>query len=106
MAGTVRAVAERYPNLVAQEGLSRLQKKLVETEQRIALARTYYNDIATQFATRVGQVPDTWLAGRRGIRPEPLLGLRTLSGPREGEPFGGRGDDGPEIHGEGPALSP
>lgn len=73
VAGTLRAVVERYPNLVAQEGFSRLQKKLVETEQRIALARTYYNDIATQFATRVGQVPDTWLAGAASIRPEPLL---------------------------------
>ena len=73
VAGTVRAVAERYPNLVAQEGFVRLQKQLVETEQRIALARTYYNDIATQFATRVGQVPETWLASAAGIRPEPLL---------------------------------
>jgi hypothetical protein len=75
MAGTVRAVAEKYPNLVAEEGFVRLQKQLVETEQRIALARTYYNDIATQFATRVGQVPDTWLASAAGIRPEPLLGV-------------------------------
>jgi hypothetical protein len=73
VAGTVRAVAEKYPNLVAQEGFSRLQKQLVETEQRIALARTYYNDIATQFATRVGQVPDAWLASTTAIRPEPLL---------------------------------
>jgi len=73
VAGTVRAVAEKYPNLVAQEGFSRLQKQLVETEQRIALARTYYNDIATQFATRVGQVPVAWLASTTAIRPEPLL---------------------------------
>ncbi len=73
VAGTVRAVAEKYPNLTAQEGFSRLQKQLVETEQRIALARTYYNDIATQFATRLGQVPDTWLASAGGFRPEPLL---------------------------------
>lgn len=73
LAPTLRVVAERYPNLVAQESFSRLQKQLVETEQRIALARGYYNDIATQFATRVEQVPDRWLAGVGGLHAEPLL---------------------------------
>src|ERR1019366_9312284 len=73
IAGTVRAVAERYPNLMAQEGFSRLQGQLVETEQRIALARAYYNDIATHFSTRASQIPDAWLAAVGGIRSEPLL---------------------------------
>ena len=73
VAATVSAVAEKYPTLVAQEGFSRLHQQLVETEQRIALARTYYNDIATQLSTRVAQVPDTWLAAIGGIRAEPLL---------------------------------
>jgi hypothetical protein len=73
VAGTVRAVAERYPNLVAQEGFTTLSSQLVETEQRIALARTYYNDIAAHFATRVAQIPDAWLAALGGIRAEPLL---------------------------------
>ncbi len=74
VSGTVRAIAERYPRLVAQEGFSHLQGQLVETEQRIALARTYYNGIATQFATRLGQVPDAWLASAGGFKAEPLLG--------------------------------
>ena len=73
LAGTVRAVAEKYPSLVAQEGFSRLQSQLVETEQRIALARTYYNDIATQYSTRLGQVPDAWLASAGGFKAEPLV---------------------------------
>jgi hypothetical protein len=73
VAGTLRAVAERYPNLVAQEGFKKLSGQLVETEQRIALARTYYNDIAAHFATRVAQIPDAWLAAAGGIRAEPLL---------------------------------
>lgn len=73
VAKTLRAVAEKYPSLVAAEGFSRLQKQLVETEQRIALARAYYNDIATQLATRSAQIPDAWLAAAAGIRAEPLL---------------------------------
>jgi hypothetical protein len=73
LVGTVRAVSERYPQLVAQPAFAKLQAELVETEQRIALARTYYNDIATHLATRAAQLPDCWLASVAGIRPEPLL---------------------------------
>lgn len=69
----LRAVVEKYPELIAQESFARLQRELVETEQRIALARTYYNDIATQFATRLEQVPDRWVARLGAMRPEALL---------------------------------
>lgn len=73
LAATVRAVAEKYPQLTAQPGFAALQSQLVETEQRIALARSYYNDIATEFATRLERVPDRWVAGLRGMKPESLL---------------------------------
>jgi hypothetical protein len=73
LAGALRAVVENYPQLTAQESFARLHHELVETEQRIALARTYYNDIATHFATRLEQVPDRWVARLGAIRPEPLL---------------------------------
>jgi hypothetical protein len=73
LATTVRAVVEKYPQLTAQAGFLSLQKELVETEQRIALARAYYNDIATEYATRLGIVPDRWVAALRHMRPEPLL---------------------------------
>ncbi|MBI5381605.1 MAG: LemA family protein [Opitutae bacterium] len=73
VAGALRAVVERYPQLMAQESFARLHRELVETEQRIALARTYYNDIATQFATRLEQVPDRWVSALGAMRPEPLL---------------------------------
>lgn len=73
IAGGLRAVVEKYPALVAQKEFTRLHDQLVETEQRIALARTYYNDIATEFATRIAQVPDCWIAGLAGMKAEPLL---------------------------------
>lgn len=69
----LRAVVERYPELVAQEGFAALHRELVTTEQRIALARGYYNDIATHYATRLERVPDCWVARLRKLEPEPLL---------------------------------
>ena len=73
LAGQVRVVMEKYPQLTAQPAFAALHKELVETEQRIALARSYYNDIATQFATRLEVVPDRWVGRLGAMRPEPLL---------------------------------
>lgn len=74
----VRAVVEKYPELRAQKGFSQLFETLVETEQRIALARSYYNDIATHFATRLERVPDGWVAALARMKPEPLLAATTF----------------------------
>lgn len=73
LAVSIRVVAEAYPALKAQESFLALQAQLVETEQRIALARAYYNDIATQLATRLEIIPDRWVGALGGMRPEPLL---------------------------------
>jgi hypothetical protein len=73
VAPLLRAVVERYPNLRADEGFAKLHRELVETEQRIALARAYYNDIATHYATRLEIIPDRFVARLRDMRPEPLL---------------------------------
>lgn len=73
LAATLRVVVEQYPQLTAQAGFMGLQSELIQTEQRIALARAYYNDIATEFATRLEVVPDRWVAALRSMRPEPLL---------------------------------
>lgn len=54
-------VQEKYPVLKAMSAFQRLQKDLVETEERIALARDYYNNIATHFNTRIEQVPDRFV---------------------------------------------
>ncbi len=73
LAGQMHAIMEKYPQLTAQPAFAALHGQLVETEQRIALARGYYNDIATQFATRLQIVPDGWVARLGSMRPEPLL---------------------------------
>lgn len=73
LAPKLRVVVEKYPELKAHEGFTALQRELVTTEQRIALARAYYNDIATHYATRLEIIPDRWIASLRKLTPEPLL---------------------------------
>ena len=72
-APALRAVAEAYPNLKSDTAFLKLQKELVETEQRVALARSYFNDIATFFNTRLEIVPDRWIAALGQMRPQALL---------------------------------
>jgi hypothetical protein len=59
---TVLAIMERYPELKASDAFLALQQNLVDTEQRIALARGYFNDIATHFNTRLEVVPERFVA--------------------------------------------
>ncbi|HLP26497.1 MAG TPA: LemA family protein, partial [Acidobacteriota bacterium] len=73
LAASLRVVAENYPELKTQAEFARLHTELVTTEQRVALARTYYNDTATYFATRLEQVPDRWVARLGRMQPAPLL---------------------------------
>ena len=62
------AVAERYPDLKSQESFAALQKNLVDTEQRIALARGYFNEIATFYNTRLEIVPDRFVAALMAMK--------------------------------------
>jgi hypothetical protein len=52
------AVQEKYPVLKVMSAFQALQRDLVDTEERVALARDYYNNIATHFNTRIEQIPD------------------------------------------------
>lgn len=67
------AISEAYPALTANDAFSRLQRELSETEQRIALARAYFNDIATFYNTRLQSIPDGWIAALARLRPQPLM---------------------------------
>ncbi|MBU6402034.1 MAG: LemA family protein [Verrucomicrobia bacterium] len=67
------AIAERYPELKTQESFANLRKNLVDTEQRIALARAYFNDIATFYNTRLEIVPDRWIAALGALRVQALM---------------------------------
>jgi hypothetical protein len=67
------AVAERYPELRGQQVFAGLSKQLVETEDRIALARAYHSNIATFYNTRLQRVPDRFVADIVKMQPEPLF---------------------------------
>ena len=70
---TLMALQEAYPDLRAQESFRELQANLVETEQRIALARNYYNDSATFHNTRLERVPDRYVANLLKLQPASLF---------------------------------
>jgi hypothetical protein len=69
----VRAIAEAYPDLKANSSFLHLQEQLVDTEQRIALARAYFNDIATFYNTRLQIIPDRFIAPLGGMQPQTLM---------------------------------
>jgi len=73
IAPMLRVIIERYPDLKASESFLRLQQALVDAEQRIALARDYFNDIAMFYNTRLGIVPDRFVAGLARLHPRTLM---------------------------------
>ncbi|MCX6648730.1 MAG: LemA family protein [Candidatus Bathyarchaeota archaeon] len=73
LATMLSATVERYPDLVAGETFLHLQRSLVETEQRIALARDYFNEMAFFYNTRLVIMPDSIVGKMTGLRPRPLL---------------------------------
>jgi len=70
---TLLAITERYPELKAQESFTHLQRQLIDTEERIALARGYFNEIATHYNTRLEVIPDRFIAAMGGMRPQALM---------------------------------
>lgn len=69
----LQAVVEAYPHLKTNESFLGLQRQLAETEERIALARSYFNDIATFYNNRIETVPDRFIAALGAMRLQPLM---------------------------------
>jgi hypothetical protein len=69
----LRIMVERYPDLKAGESFLNLQQSLVDTEQRIALARDYYNDVTTFYNTRLEIIPQRYVAALARLRPGSLM---------------------------------
>lgn len=71
---SLRVLIENYPDLKASENFLKLQNGLEDCEQRIALARDYFNQIATFYNTRLEIVPERFVAVLAGMKPRQLMG--------------------------------
>jgi hypothetical protein len=71
--GEIKVLKEAYPDLKADQNFLALQQELSDTEQRIALARSYFNSIATFYNTRLQVVPDRFIAALGGMQPRALM---------------------------------
>lgn len=65
--GKLIAVAENYPDLKASANFIEFQEALEETEDKLQLARRYYNGAVRQFNTLVEQFPSNLIAGQFGF---------------------------------------
>ena len=58
---------ERYPELKANQNFLALQSQLEGTENRIAVERRNFNDIARDFNARIRRLPGSLIAGVAGM---------------------------------------
>ncbi len=63
-------VVERYPDLKANESFRVLQAQLEGTENRIAVERRRFNEVAQQYNTYIRSFPNTIFAGMFGFQPK------------------------------------
>ena len=71
----VFALSEQYPDLKANENVSSLMEELKSTENKIAFARQYYNDIVTTYNTKLQTVPTSVIANSFGFKPREMFEL-------------------------------
>ncbi len=67
--GRLLAVMENYPALKANENAMKLQEELTTTENQLAFARQFYNDMVMQFNTRQQVFPASLIANFFAFKP-------------------------------------
>jgi len=63
-------VVERYPDLKANQNFLELQSQLEGTENRIAVERKRYNDVARDYNVATRQFPGSLVASTSGFKPK------------------------------------
>ena len=71
--GRLLAVSENYPDLKANQNFMELQTQLERTENRIAVERMRFNEIARDYNTRLRRFPANVVAGIGGFVPKPYF---------------------------------
>jgi LemA protein len=67
------AVAENYPQLKANENFLKLQSRITELEDHIADRREFFNDDVATYNTRIGQIPEVFVASFMSLKPRAMF---------------------------------
>jgi LemA protein len=67
------ATAESYPQLKANENFLKLQKRITELEDHIADRREFFNDDVNTYNTRIGQIPEVFVASFMNLKPRAMF---------------------------------
>jgi LemA protein len=66
-------VAERYPQLKANQNFLALQNRISDLEERIADRLEFFNDDVNTYNTRIAQLPDVFLARVMKLQPRQMF---------------------------------
>lgn len=67
------AVAENYPELKANQNFLQLQKDLMDTENKIAYSRQFYNDTVMKYNISIQTIPKNIVASITGFNKKDLF---------------------------------
>ena len=62
-----------------------LQQEIVDTENRIAFARQYYNDTVREWNTKIDSIPYNFFAGRMNARKAEYFEIQDITGAKYAE---------------------
>ena len=71
--GKLFALMENYPDLKANENVSRLMEELSATENKISFSRQFYNDSTMSLNNGVETFPSNLIAGAFGFKMAPYF---------------------------------
>ena len=66
--GRIIALAEDYPDLKASDNFLELQEELSDTEDKIEMARRFYNGAVRELNTKIRTIPSNLVAGPMGFK--------------------------------------
>jgi LemA protein len=73
--GRIFALMENYPELKSNQNVLRLQEELTTTENQIAFARQYYNDLVMRFNLRQEVFPSNLVAAFFNFKPSEFFSV-------------------------------
>jgi LemA protein len=66
-------VAENHPQMKTNEIFLKLQNRFRELEESIADRSEFFNDNVTAYNTRIGQIPDVFVASSMNLKPRSMF---------------------------------